>query len=792
MRQSTKKFTNKGSELNLDPSETPIRGPGARRKTSSAASRGKNTSANSNSNTSVASRASVVRHVAPQNIPLTNIGKQNLSSNSESDQTDTDSNNITGPQKPINIPTNAQTSHILGSKKFASNIPTTGAGQNIPVVKSTDTDNDFPTTDFNDEELNDLNRTGDKPNVAASVPAFSAPGGTQSGEAEAYTDQRSGNPQFTSVSASVPVLRKKMYTDGSSEPKPSPDIRNESQKDIKEAFTDTTSETVKKASTPVSDCQKQNVISQSEAQSAYFQPQYNNSKNETRPPSVDQKTVNSSSMYKNVRSETDRGSCESSGLSAEIRRSPVRIPSLTHESIDDDMLFDQPSLNQKQRTLSDRSGGLLSPPTPRTVPRVPQDPSVEPEIPAVLPAKSSDLTTFSQRSPRWFLQNQNHNNNRNINQQQGFRPEPVVRTPKEDEQTKHVGANKQLSNNKPANQYQILADNTDNKTKESVIERADSFLENRRAVLERYMTANNVPKQSDNSKTNNKENSISSYSQSSMILEKLDKLSQKGAHADIKSSEKEEVKEPISTDWFLTPADHDTHVAASISKPKGIGDDRVGLDSKETRNKLTDYKFDGDQTDLKAVGDNCIPVEQNPSKNKSIHSDSGIVSAASDNSVNKTDSSRPDERNQRGYFSDSGAKPKLNLKIGSSDRNEPSLYTHRQVFNNSPVFKDIVSGSPTDLKSNSPLLERDDNSSSPFSGKSSNGVIKTDKIKAGAVFSPIHPQPVTSAGLAKSTVAVSKDIVHPTPMAKVAASTDSHRKRSKSESGTTNGTIDLK
>ena len=114
------------------------------------------------------------------------------------------------------------------------------------------------------------------------------------------------------------------------------------------------------------------------------------------------------------------------------------------------------------------------------------------------------------------------------------------------------------------------------------------------------------------------------------------------------------------------------------------------------------------------------------------------------------------------------------------------------MFNNSPVFKDIVSGSPTDLKSNSPLLERDDNSSSPFSGKSSNGVIKTDKIKAGAVFSPIHPQPVTSAGLAKSTVAVSKDIVHPTPMAKVAASTDSHRKRSKSESGTTNGTIDLK
>ena len=789
MRQSTKKFTNKGSELNLDPSETPIRGPGARRKTSSAASRGKNTSANSN--TSVASRASVVRHVAPQNIPLTNIGKQNLSSNSESDQTDTDSNNITGPQKPINIPTNAQTSHILGPKKFASNIPTTGAGQNIPVVKSTDTDNDFPTTDFNDEELNDLNRTGDKPNVAASVPAFSAPGGTQSGEAEAYTDQRSGNAQFTSVSASVPVLRKKMYTDGSSEPKPSPDIRNESQKDTKEAFTDTTSETVKKAGTPVSDCQKPNVISQSEAQSAYFQPQYNNSKIETRTPCVDQKTVNSSSMYKNVRSETDRGSSESSGLSAEIRRSPVRIPSLTHESIDDDMLFDQPSLNQKQRTLSDRSGGLLSPPTPRTVPRIPQDPSVEPEIPAVLPAKSSDLTTFSQRSPRWFLQNQNHNNNRNINQQQGFRPEPVIRTPKEDEQTKHVGANKQLSNNKPANQYQILVDNADNKTKESVIERADSFLENRRAVLERYMTDNNVPKQSDNSKTNNKENSVSSYSQSSMILEKLDKLSQKGTHADMKTCEKEEVKEPISTDWFLTPADHDTHVAASVSKPKGIGDDRVGLDSKETRNKHTDYKFDGDQTDLKAVGDNCIPVEQNPSKNKSIHSDSGIVSAASDNSVNKTDSSRPDERNQRGYFSDSGAKPKLNLKIGSSDRNEPS-YTHRQVFNNSPVFKDIVSGSPTDLKSNSPLLERADNSSSPFSGKSSNGVIKTEKIKAGAVFSPIHPQPVTSAGLAKSTVAVSKDIVHPTPMAKAAASTDSHRKRSKSESGTTNGTIDLK
>ena len=808
MRQSTKQFTNRGAELHLDPSETPLRGPGARRKTSSAASRGKNSSANTSINTSVASKVSVLRHVAPQNVTpaVSNTNtKQNVSSNSESDQTDTDSNNITGPQKPINIGPSAQLANILAPKKSHGNIPNIGASQNIPVIKSTDTENDFPTTDFNDEELNDLNRTGGKQNVAASVPAFSAAGSQQTGAGDSNAENRFGaqsmNSQISSVSASVPVLRQKMYTSAQTESKASPGITNDIKTELKQPVVKETQQgagsdmkhhlnsgvncaSVKGSNTPVLNFEKPKIMPQTETQSACFTSQNNKSGSEQKTPNVNDKTDTYIPAV-GVRSEIGGGHRPGP---------PLRIPSLAHESIDDDMLFDPPSVDQRpgiQRTLSDRSGGLLSPPTPRTTPRVPQDPSLEPEIPAVLPAKSSDLTTFSQRSPRWFLQNHN-NNNAHVNQQTGYRPEPVKAYVRKDNSDMMAGndvANKENLSNSTSNQFQIPTDNS-SKPKTAGIDRQDSLLEKRKAVIDRYMNNNSsMPRQGDNSSTRNKEKPNSVYDPSSEILEKLDKLSQKSAKA--KSEPREELKEPISVDWFATPADHDTHVAASVTRPKARSEDNGGvIDAKGKISKLSSDIHDPDETDLKVADDEQTILHGNMSENKSMHSDSGIVS---ESTFTKSNSSKADDqKNVKGYFSDTGARPKQNMNTGSSNRQVSSPNTFRQAFNSSPVFKDIVSGSPTGPRSNSPLSNRGDISSSPLTVKSNNGAIKTEKIKPGAVFSPIHPQPVTSDGSAKSTTAVSKDIIHPTPVAKGVSSSDSSRRSSHGDNGATNGAIDLK
>ena len=806
MRQSTKQFTNKGAaELHLDPSETPLRGPGARRKTSSAGSRVRNSSANTSvntsvarsANTSVASKVSLVRHVAQQNVIPTvsnSNTKQNVSSNSESDQTDTDSNNITGPQKPIDIGPSAQLTNILAPKKNQGNVSNINASQNIPVLKSTDTENDFPTTDFNDEELNDLNRTGGKQNVAASVPAFSVPRNKQTGSDDINSENRlgaqSGISQISSVSASVPVLRKKMYTSGQTESKASPvlpnDIQNEKQPVVKEtqhrgesdmkypANNGAGNGSVKDTNTQVLNLKMPKVMSQSEKQSAYFTSENNKSGSEQKTQNLNEKTKATNGIALEVRSEMGAG---------DRPNLPLRIPSLTHESIDDDMLFDPPSVDQRpeiQRTLSDRSGGLLSPPTPRTTPRVPQDPSLEPEIPAVLPAKSSDLTTFSQRSPRWFLQNHN-NNNGHVIQQTGYRPEPFkTEVTKNDSGTSAGNAvnGREIPSHNPPNQFQIPTGDFD-QPKTAALERHDSFKEKRQAVIERYMNNNSFSKHGDSNSTGNKDKPNSVYDPSSQILEKLDKLSQKSAKP--KSDIKEQIEEPISANWFETPANHDAHVAASFVRPKAGSEDNPGItDAKGKLSKLSKDRNDCDETDLKKVDYDSITLNGNVSGNKSMHSDSGI---ASESTFTKSDRSKADDqKNVRDYFSDSGARPKQNTNIGNPNRQVPSPKNFRQAFNDSPVFKDIVSGSPKGPRSNSPVSN---------SSNKSNGVIKTEKIKPGAVFSPIHPQPVTTSdGATKSTAAVSKDIIHPTPVGK--ASSDSNWRATHGDSETTNGAIDFK
>ena len=771
MRQSTKQFTNRGSELNLDPSETPIRGPGARRKTSSAASKDRNSSANASVNKSVnSSRVSVVRHVAPQVSSNSGAGKQNTSSNSESDQTDTDSNNITGPQKPINIAVSAHGSNFknsVGINKNNSNIPSASmAPQNIPVVKSTDTENDFPTTDFNDE-LNDLNRTGDKQTVASSVPAFKHPLRNQTDSQEADTENKHVSQyesnQYSAVSASVPVLRQKMYSDRQTDLKPSPMLSDDAQNEVKpKAVRDYTNQSGKQALTTASNFPKSK---QDSAYSAYFSQGNRPNSTSEKTPIISLNDNSSRNAAESVRSEI---SCDTSEKNTAVRTERKGIPSLTEDSIDDDMLFDSPSLTHKhgfQRTLSDQSGGFLSPPSTRTTPRVPQDPSMQPEIPAVLPAKSSDLTTFSQRSPRWFLQNQT--NNGNMNQQRGFRPEP---TKVEDVNS---GLNRYPDSDKHADRLQALGSDKTNNNTDSTPAKHDALLEKRLKAFERYASSNDAFKQTEKKVVKSEANRAKVVDNSGKKLETNDKLTvNKGylAHGD-----KEERKEPISADWFLTPADHDTHLAASVTGSK-TSSGKGPVEAKVNANKID--SIGEDETDLKKGYSSNFRNGSSPVPERSINK-SGYT---------KSDTSGKEEA-QRGYASDSCVRPKTIRNGNVTDKRVSSPQTTvKQALNNSPVFKDIISVSPVDLRSNSPLSHRTNSSSSPLGNRSGNSAIKTEKVQAGAVFSPIHPQPVTTAGVTKSTIPVSKDIVHPTPVTKM----NEASARSNKDSEANSGSIDLR
>ncbi|KAL4228105.1 Kinesin-like protein kif24 [Mactra antiquata] len=745
MKQTSRSFTNRNNsaDIQLDPAETPIRGPGARRKTATAASRSEyNTSrsqsqgssssqrvsANSVSNIS---RSQVTRHFAP-NVKTEN--KQNVSSNSESDQTESDSCNMTGPQKPVNLPNQMKNNNVKsavsknsgGDKNMNLRGEVHNAGRNIAVVKSSDTDNDFPTTDFNNEEaLNDLNRTDGKNNVAASVPVFPSMNSKQieadsKPVSQGYSQQQTGysvpsQARSASVSASVPVLRKKIYTEN---------MNGEEKENQSEGMTN---------KTPDHDTRLENYASESQTHRSDF----------TKTPISGNDAEKHSSITKTKDLDRD--------TKPEVERPRLRIPSSLTSSFNDDLLFDPPSIDQRvwtPRTPSENSG---------TQPRIPQDPSLQPEIPAVLPAKSTELTTFSQ-SPRWQL-NKNQNNYQIPAQpNKGYHPEPIRTIPKG--KPDHRAQNSDVQSN-PWNLQP----------------------ESRPAETQVFSHTSSGFQQD-----------ISAGAASKKSVAESSKLNSNTKNTD--------EKEPVSANWFTTPADHDTHVAASVSKKP------------TTSGRIIDKKSrDPQDPEISDPNDKSYPIQRNGDKNRSEHSDSGILSAVSDTEIKYSQyTNRDSERAggsasgyknsdfaRPGYFSDFGSGKRNGVNdIPTKHRVVHSPVNTRQSSNHSPVIRDYVSASPFGEHSvNSQASnDREYNSESPYAGKSGNGALKTEKLgKVGSTFSPIHPQPVTNSKVCKS-IAVSKDIVHPTPVSKVSASTDTTRTSEHSTSHTSdqsnNEVIDLK
>lgn len=721
MRQSVRHFTNRNTsaDLHLDPSETPIRGPGVKRKTSSAVSRHES-KIHSASRKGAVNKSKPTQHFSERSsLSAGNKNDTHVSSNSESDQTESDSCNVTGPQKSVSVPfqmlnidnkpvnkkkgkseKSVNKSAFLDGQREACN-----TSQNIPVIKSSDTDNDFATTDFNnEEELNDLNRTGGRSNVAASVPVFPSNKSMQSEiqyKKNRNKEQTTGCAQsrHSSLSASVPVLVKKNYT--------------ENQVD---------SENIN---------QSHRELSQNE--------QGQNSQPSTRIPLS---TVSSECI--NEHNPPSKGKVTSTITGLDIKmtgedRPRLRIPSTLTDSFNEELLFDSSAVDQRvwtPRTPGENSG---------IQPRIPQDPSSEPEIPAVLPAKSTELTTFSQ-SPRWHL-NKNQSNHPLLAQQApGFKPEPICTIPKEEVRSRNQVAtllrsvhNIGFTNNDPQ-QRQLIPKNAE---KKSLIS----------------------PKQDLNP-------SIKKPGLNNDILKK----SVLTANVEQREEKKEEA-EPISANWFMTPADHETHVAESVSQRRT--DECTSKKSPLHKSDNDNFKSKTDEQDL---DDEDLPFHSHLAKNRFVHSDSSILSAASD-SESKTSHSVKDVINKQnkcasgytnsnfskpGYFSDSGVR---NMPDGFVAKHNlvHSPLTLRHNSNTSPVIKDYVSLSPTTGVSANSSLHFDGDVNSTSNKTSGNAILKTEKLEVGSTFSPIHPQPVTHGKVSKST-AVCKDILHPTPLSTVSAS----------------------
>ena len=356
-------------ELHLDPNETPIKGHGVKRKTKPLSASSSSSSVTKpqirKPSATVASRLSVVRHVPPTPAadPVRLAGQQRPLEDSDSGHTDSDSCNVSEKRK---VKTKTD----------------------IPVIKSTDTENDFATTDFNNEvEMNDLNRTGgnNSAQVGSSHPTqsvsvlrnpgvhlsssghplpvvddqeYSSPGPHRTSQQRGTSPQRGNSPQGPSR-PSPPILRKKIYTDPTTPSSSSP-ATDTGQKKLE----------IQVRNLPLNN----NFVT--------------NPNNNV--PRVSEVSQNGSSSSRT----------ENSGKPV-LRHSPVSL-----ESFADDLLFDGPNPSSpSQRTPRTPGTGELNSLVlglSRGQLKTPQDPSVDPVLPAVMTAKSSDLTTFSQRSPGRF------------------------------------------------------------------------------------------------------------------------------------------------------------------------------------------------------------------------------------------------------------------------------------------------------------------------------------------------------------------------------------------------------
>lgn len=737
-------------DLHLDPNETPIKGHGVKRKTKPASASSSTSSVTKpqirKPSATVASRLSVVRHTPPpQETMRVNPQQQRPLEDSDSNHTDSDSCNV------------SEKRNVKPSR-------------DIHVIKSTDTENDFPTTDFNNEvELNDLNRTGGQNgppvgDVLQSVPSvknarvhlsssghplpvienqeYSNPSAGRSSKHRGASPQRGtsphrgtspqrGNSPQGPSRPSPPVLRKKIYTDPSTQ----------------------------SSSNMATEASQRNPVRNLPLNNNFMTNTNNNI------PRVSEVSQNNS------------GRTENSGKPV-LRHSPVSL-----ESFADDLLFDGgpgPS-SPSQRTprtpgTGDMNSLVLGLSRGNSVQlKTPQDPSVDPVLPAVMTAKSSDLTTFSQRSPGRFgrynpnpppppfslaLVNPTESRPRILRTPPPCQPEVQdgveYYTPPRQYRDRDTPPTQQNRNSSPYQRYDERRVPTPKETppqerrkldgrgtpgSEDGYQSYDNSGNEVEFTQNGQYTGSNIEHDVDDGHNVDRRNS------GQMDSEKRD-----GQFVDFyNGQEKPSLVEvdPLSTnDWYSTPANLAVHIYSSVQKSTSNLDYHLHPATVQTK---PDHEMP--EKPLEADKDINDKFDTGLSEFLPIQKRSGYYD-------DKPATSRKDvaSRLRSVFFKDASDRPQ-----------QPSTTVPSPVYksnvSSSSDYRETTSTHTTARQDNTQTKHRgtDDKSGADTSGSSqsssnrfNSSAIKTEKLegggRTGSAFLPIHPQPVTSTPVTKHLV----------------------------------------
>ncbi|XP_060072223.1 uncharacterized protein LOC132552097 [Ylistrum balloti] len=730
------------SDIALDPNETPIKGHGMRRKI---VPKNIAKSETTKPSRSVASRLSVVRHTGPSKSSSPVTSRRNLTaeaapgSNSSTEDdtpehTVSDSNNITVP--------NRQGIGVRAS--------------NVPITHSQDTDNDFPTTDFNNEEmLNDLNKTGGK---------------------QATTGQTIPMGETSNTTAPSAVMGG-VHLSTAGHPLPMIEVDRTSQG---------ASVGVNNHATPV--LRNKKYIESPRLNNAPVPP----------PRNIQHMGAGSSGAI-----------TKGPQVSDTLPQRHSRPSSEFNESFEDDLLFDGTDripnsargYPRKPSTGETNSGGDNNSPNlglsrGRDAPfKMPQDTLTTPAIPAVLTAISSDLATFSQRSPGRIGNNRFHKPE--PPQASGTRPPFTLEKVKDNP----MASRPRLLRTPPPVVSESMMESPEQRGRPrltdpaSVSYRPGGNLNDNRTDMDRLSPYNAA------TQTNLRENNQDSMNQ--------------------------EVELPSTGEWYATPANFEAHIGASMQKSSNSVYQSSKLEPgaffskyKEFTNNITPEKpyedyHNEEETEIKGVdGDmsEFLTVQRRQTTSDNRKTDpvsrqnvasrlrSVFLKPQSENSELEPTASKPSET--KSMTSDSG----LTVSVTDSPQAVRTCWDSNSnlVQNKLPSLQSA--NVPTLLQQNSRYLPENDRipalldpnnkenilatnyhqdgtvsfcSSSSHDSRSDHSVgsggrstntssaIKTEKLAVGSAFSPIHPQPVTSNRLTKSVAVgmVSKDILQPKALA---------------------------
>ena len=764
------KASSRMSDITLDPSETPIKGHGVRRKTvaksiSKSSSRVNVSSPKPSSvklSRDTAGKVSVTRHKAtPTNAEnaLARAASAN-ESHSSSEQTDqSDSNNITEAAK------NKQ-----GRSK-------TGA----IVSHSQDTDNDFPTTDFNNDaenlpNMNDLNKTGGKHGKAGEMgqTAF-APSAVRGG----VHLSTSGHP-LPVVDISDDATRASVSIAPGALTKAKPMIRPKVYDSQNNPFSSDIGRVDEPPERDYSDLRpsQPNMLS--------------NPTTNRRPAPITREFDDSDNTF------NDDLLFQSAGLMPSVPKPPP------------------------QRRPSNENS-LLSSRGQNTHPlKLPQDPSMKPLIPVVQTAISSDLTTFSNtRSPRRFMQTPEVS-------KAPVKPSPlqydmidptisrpkIPRTPppvepleqfsfnEHSENSDNDNSDPQVYDTPPIQRYPTLKlkmphGNTRMEKREEH-HQSSSSSEQEQSLLSTdhwyYTPANldahvgaSVQKVSSSRQSDLQDTHPppvvpkNAFEDEETDLKKLDcDLSEfipfqrtssigKNERNSVLQASRQDVasrlksvfqKEPATSYTSSTklPGSNPNNFSAS-KHVAGISNFSMDQNNSNSFKIPSSFAFSSAvTTNQQVVGVSNFSMNSNPFQSHSSTS----ATISSDYFAQHNIPSKPVSEMYTKQTSREDDKPLLlqGIKFDSNERTIPALLDPNNKENinytNSPTFAHQPK-SPAAAAVNFPS-----HLNLPFASSAPKQAVLTEKLSTGSAFSPIHPQPVTSNGQ-KVSAAISKDLVQPTP-----------------------------